>query len=192
MNILGIDPGAKPGYCYRNHGVTINTSKGCSGDFVYDIAACEGQFVAPKGKASRDGKALKVHHRTPLTLSFTAGMQLAEVRAELKLVMTPPVWRGILWSDGYAGGYGLSQEATLNRLRELLPFEASDDEVMAFGICLAAEKVGTASKGELRNGTPWKRVKQPGRYELQVEKPKRAARAFVKGLATAGKLKGFK
>jgi hypothetical protein len=191
MLVCGIDPGANPGYCWRASNGWMLDVKPCDGFF--DIAACEGQFVAPKGKASRDGKALKVHHRTPLTLSFTAGMQLAEVRAELKLVMTPPVWRGLLWSDGYAGGYGLSQEATLNRLRELLPPElaasASDDEVMAFGICLAGERVGTATKGELRCGRPWKRVKQPGRYEIQVEKThKRSAKAFVNAL----KKEGFK
>lgn len=183
-DILGIDPGESPGYCWRHDGriAYLDSEPPSVGEF--DIAAVEGQFQAPRGKASRNGKKLRVNSKAPLSLALTAGMQLAEPRAKLKLVMAPPVWRGLLWSDG-GGLYGLSQEATLNRLRELLPPErqgASPDQIMAFGLALAAELVGFNKKGTLRNGTPWKLLKQPGRFEVVVEKPLAKARAFVKGL----------
>ena len=183
-DILGIDPGESPGYCWRQDGSVAYLGSGPVPDIAYCVTAVEGQFQAPRGKASRDGKKLRVNSKAPLSLALTAGMQLAEPRAKLKLVMAPPVWRGLLWSDG-GGLYGLSQEATLNRLRELLSPElqgASPDEVMAFGICLAAELVGFQKKGQLRNGTPWKLLKQPGRFEVVVEKPRAKARAFVKTL----------
>jgi hypothetical protein len=178
MNILGIDPGESPGYCaLLPAGAYVGTRLVLS--FNFDLAVCEGQFAAP-GKASRNGKRIKVHHQTPLTLSFTAGMQLQAVSAAKKLVMTPPVWRGLLWSDG-AGLYGLSQEATLERLRAI-GAQGTDDEVMAYGLALAGRYVGLASSGKLRNGQPWKLKKQPGRFEVVIEKQRAKARAFVKAL----------
>jgi hypothetical protein len=187
--VLGIDPGEKPGYCVLSQSDLFTAKSYCHALEAcgkFDIVAVEGQFIAPK-KASRNGAKLKVGHQTVPTLALTAGLQLGEPRAELRLVLGPAVWRGLLWSDSPAI-YGLAQEPTLNRLRALAPSlaEASDDEVMAFGVALAARLVGNNKTGTLRNGTPWKLRKQPGRFEVVIERPKAKARAFVKTL------KGFK
>lgn len=177
MRVCGLDPGEHPGYCWRSFGAVLTATSAPSQDF--DLVCVEGQFQA-RGKASRNGKLISIHHQSPLTLSFTAGLQAGRLSSGLMLVMTPPVWRGLLWSDG-GGAFGLSQEATLNRLKQM-GAKGSDDEVMAYGLLLAGELVGFAKKGELRNGTPWKLVKQPGRFEVKAVTARTKARAFVKGL----------
>ncbi len=183
LSCLGIDPGASPGYAWRSVGGELRVAtRPPLGPF--SIIAVEGQFQAPRGRASRGGEVLSIHHQAPLTLALTAGMQLQAIDAEIKLVMAPPVWRGLLWADG-GGRYGLAMVATRNRLLQLEPrlVSATDDEIMAFGIMLAAEAVGNAKAGAMKDGTPWKLVKQPGRFEVKVSTPKAKARAFAKALA---------
>jgi hypothetical protein len=177
MIILGIDPGEKPGYCLRRpyareisrtflpewHGLRI------------DIVAFETQHVRKRGT---------VHHKTPLSLAVTAGWQMAQPRASLRLGLPPAIWRGMLWTDGYAGGYGLDGDATIKRLRLWLPelVGATEDECEAAGIEAAARMIGVASKGVLRCGQAWKRIKQPWGFRIEAVSARAKARAFIKGM----------
>jgi hypothetical protein len=179
MLILGIDPGAKPGYATRQAGVlqVSTTFREAWSRVAFDIVAFETQHVRPRGS--------KIHHKTPLSLAVTAGWQMGHATAVLRLGLPPGIWRGMLWSDGYAQGYGIDGDATIARLKAWLPelATASGDECEAAGIEAAARMIGTAKTGVLRCGQAWHRVKQPWGFRIEpVSAAKKSARAFAKGL----------
>lgn len=180
---LGIDGGTNPGYCRRWNGhLWVQPDLGAWASLQFDVAAVEGQFATRSGFVSRGGKKLKVSLESQLTLAFIAGGQLAVVNARRKLRLSPDVWRGMLWTDG--ADRTLSKEATLQRLRDWQPLlrTASDDEVEAFGIATAAELIGLAKKGTLRNGQAWVAKKQKFGEDVKLVSVRGKARAFAKGL----------
>ena len=191
MNVAAIDPGQSPGYCASSPEGWLCSTQFVFGARTFDLAIVEWQTVAT-GVTRHKGRAFKAHHKTVPTLSMTAGWQLAQVNAKRYIAIEPKHWRGLLWDDGALGLYGLAGEAAIARLRTLQPALAghTDDEVEAYGLMLAGEAIGNATKGVLRDGRPWRLKKQVWGYSFDVPNTaKRNANALVKDLLARKDLK---
>ncbi len=194
LTALGIDPGKKPGYCSLLPGspAYLTTAQ----PFLHpprpwDIAACESQFVAP-GETSRRRQSTRIATGGIITLAQIAGAQLAAAPAKLKLMLPYSVWTGALWANA---GARLDAEVAIGYLRDWLVIRighnnaqaATEDEVVSFGVALAALEIGDAKSGTLKNGQHWKRIKQPLWFTVKIVQPAKAAgRKFGKGLRAAG------
>lgn len=152
MIILGIDPGAKPGYAiglasgaietYPTWQAVLENSYGLQ----FDAIVTEGTWHARQQKGKRRGTPANI-----ATLAFTCGLQV--MRAHIYL--NAPMYRFpvSIWKDAviYRGGE-LLKEIFVSRLRKLerLGPDVSDDCVEAAGLVRAFQKLG-----------PMKEVRQP-------------------------------
>lgn len=89
MNILAIDPGAKPGYVQLDtagRAVWVSTSE-CEHVRVtsWDVVVVELQWYNPHGK---------INPNDLLTLAFRAGWQARGARGARTLALKPQTWRG--------------------------------------------------------------------------------------------------
>lgn len=181
MRVLGLDPGAKPGYCMGGAWpLWFGTSKPHP-SFTFDLAVVEAQTVS-QGVTHHKGERFRAHHKTVPTLAMTAGWQIAQVSATRRIAIEPKWWRGLLWDDGASGLYGLAAAAAIGRLRDDVGTAVSDDEVEAYGLMRAGLAIGFAQAGTLKDGRPWKLKPQVWGYSLEVETPKKKARKFVRDL----------
>lgn len=140
MIVLGIDPGAQPGYAI------LHAPSGCAPSLagVYTSYPQIGvpHVVVIERPEIRKGSRGRISLKSVVTLAFTAGQQLGEAKTNPLcqgfFAYTPTKWKNIL----YTGGIQVKKEVFCNRILADFPDDLSMlkltlDQIDAIGIAWA-------------------------------------------------------
>lgn len=144
--VLGVDPGASPGYCLLGYNTVYAEV------FPPAIEADEAVFEAQHagGYLYRNGKRVRIARKSQNTLSFTAGRIFERIEARRKFRIQPDDWRALLWP----GSRRLPKKVVLARLEEayghmvLTRGKPRADVLEAVGIAHAWLRVSEKEKAE--------------------------------------------